>query len=120
MAGWLPLVAVAALAAAAGEAAAPAVPAVPVTDAAMREATDRLLAEVGAVRRIRPAGGLERHLVTRAEARAQVESAVTGALGGVELATVELILQRLGLFPRGSDYVRLLADAYGAAPAGGY
>src|SRR5262245_24807195 len=94
--------------------------AVPVTDGAMRAATDRLAAEVSAVRRLRLHGPLERQLVTRAEARAQVERSITEAVTGSEMGVEERILLRLGLLPPGGDYAHLLADAYGASPTGGY
>jgi hypothetical protein len=92
----------------------------PVTDAAMRETTDRLVTEVGGAREIKLRGPLERHLVNRAEARAGIEGAMTAALAGSDLGTDEAILQRLGLLPPGSDYVRLIADAYGDSPSASY
>jgi hypothetical protein len=58
--------------------------------------------------------------MTRAEARAGIEGAMTAALAGSDLGTDERILQSLGLLPPGSDYVRLLADAYGDSPSASY
>jgi hypothetical protein len=92
----------------------------PVTEVAMRAATDRLAAEVGAVRRIQLRGPFDRHLVTREEARAETERVVTAAVPGSRMAGEERILMRLGLLPPGSDYARLLADSYGERPAAAY
>jgi hypothetical protein len=52
---------------------------VPISDAEMRAGTDRLLAEVAAVRRLHARGTLERHLETRAEANARRLPRVTGS-----------------------------------------
>jgi hypothetical protein len=91
---------------------------VPVSDAEMRAATDRLLAEVGAVRHIEPRGTLERHVETWTEARARRrEGVAAGAAGAGARAR---LLQRMGLLPAGADDPRLAADALSAAPTASY
>jgi hypothetical protein len=97
-----------------------AVGGLPVTDAAMREETDHLMTAVSALRRLPVAGGLERHLVTREQARGQIAAAVTAALVGSDMATEEGIFQCLGLLPAGGDYAALMAESISAAPAGYY
>jgi len=86
----------------------------------MQEETARLAVEVAGVRRIPLRGVLERHLVTRQEARAQAERTISAGLAGSELATEEQILIQLGLLSPGSDYVQLLTEAYGERPAASY
>jgi hypothetical protein len=102
------------------DAGAPPDVALPVADAAMRDETGRLAAELGALRRIPLRGPLERQLMTRDEARAEIERTVTTALTGSGMATEERILQRLGLLPVGSDYAQLLAQALSASPTSSY
>ena len=92
----------------------------PITDAAMREETGRLATQLGALRRIPLRGPLDRQLVTREEARAEIARSVTAALTGSDMATEERVLQRLGLLPAGSDYIELLTQSLNETPASSY
>jgi hypothetical protein len=92
----------------------------PTSETAMREETDRLTAQLGELRRIPLRAPLERQLITREQAGAELGRTVLGALGDAELATQERILQRLGLLPAGSDYAQLMMEALGASPAASY
>ena len=100
--------------------AAVAVVAAPVSDADMRRATDALLVEVGAVRRIAPRGTLERRVVTRAQARAARDEAAAAALGTATTEGRARLWERMGLLPAGADEARLVADALDAAPTASY
>jgi hypothetical protein len=92
----------------------------PVSDQEMRVATDRLRAEVGAVRRIPPRGVLERRLVTRAEAEAARDEGMAAQALDVGLAGRARLWARLGLLPAGVDVARLVARGLDAAPTASY
>jgi hypothetical protein len=98
----------------------PVVPAtVPVVEGDMRVATDRLLAEVAAVRHIAPRGTLERRVETRAEARAR-RAAELAAADDPESAGRARLWRRLGLLPEGATPARLAAGRLDAAPTASY
>jgi hypothetical protein len=85
--------------------------AAPVTDADMRAATERLLAEVAAVRRIAPRGALERRVETRAQAEARRAAELGAAAADPALAARARLWERLGLIPAGADAARALGPA---------
>jgi hypothetical protein len=91
---------------------------VPVSDGDMRAATDRLLAEVGAVRHVAPRGTFERRVATRAEMRAWREAELAASAADPELAARARLWERLGL-PVGSD-ARSVAEGFDAAPMAAY
>jgi hypothetical protein len=92
---------------------------VPVSDGEMRAATDRLLAEVGAVRHLPPRGTLERRVETRAEARAEREAELAASAADPELVARARLLERLGLLPVGSG-ARSIGESFDAAPMATY
>jgi hypothetical protein len=94
--------------------------AVPVSDADMRAATDRLLVEVSAARRIPPRGTLERRVETWAAARERREAEVAAAAADPELAARVRLWERLGLVPGGSSPERLLGATLDAAATASY
>jgi hypothetical protein len=96
------------------------VTAVPVSDADMRAATDRLLVEVGAVRRIPPRGTLERRVETRAEARTRREAELAAAAAAPGLAARVRLWERLGLVPPGASPGRFLGGPLDAAATASY
>jgi hypothetical protein len=93
---------------------------VPVSDADMRAATDRLLVEVGHVRRITPRGALDRRVETRAEARARREAELGAAAADPDLAARVRLWERLGLLPAGASPARFLGAPLDAAPIASY
>jgi hypothetical protein len=91
----------------------------PVTDGDMLVATDRLLGELGAVRRIPPRGALERRVETRAAARARRQAELAAA-ASPELEARVRLWERLGLLPEGFGAARALGGALEAAPIASY
>ena len=94
--------------------------AVPVSDGEMRAATDRLLVEVGAVRRLAPVGTLDRRVETRVQARARRAAEVGAAAADPELAARVRLWERLGLVAAGADAAGLLAPTLDATPTASY
>lgn len=105
-----------ALVALAGAAPAPG----PVTDGDMRVATDRLLGELGTVRRIPPRGVLERRVETRAAARARRHGEIAAAAASPELEARVRLWERLGLLPEGFGAARALGGGLDASPIASY
>jgi hypothetical protein len=105
-----------ALVALAGAAPAPG----PITDGDMRVATDRLLGELGTIRRILPRGALERRIETRAAARARRQAEIAAAAASPELEARVALWERLGLLPEGFGAARALGGALDAAPIASY
>jgi hypothetical protein len=93
---------------------------VPVSDADMRAATDRLLVEVGRVRRIAPRGAIERRVEARAEARARREAELGAAAADPELAARVRLWERLGLLPAGASPAHFLGAPLDAPPTASY
>jgi hypothetical protein len=93
---------------------------VPVSDADMRAATDRLLVEVGAVRRIAPRGTIERRVETRAESHGRREAELAAAAADPELAARLRLWERLGLVPAGASAARFLGAPLDAAAVASY
>jgi hypothetical protein len=91
----------------------------PVADADMRAATDRLRAEVAAVRRLPASGTLDRRVETRDEARRRRGAELAAVAADPELAARARLWQGLGLVPPGTD-ARSVAAAFDAAPTASY
>jgi hypothetical protein len=97
--------------------------ATPVSDADMRAATERLLVEVGKIRRLAPRaepGSLERRVETRAEARARRAAELAAAAADPELGARVRLWERLGLVPAGVGPERILGPTLDAAPVASY
>ncbi|HEV3032566.1 MAG TPA: hypothetical protein VG319_13050 [Polyangia bacterium] len=92
----------------------------PLLDPDMRAATDRLLVEVGALRRLPFRGTLERGVETRAEAQARREAERAAAAADPELGARARLWERLGLLPSATDGARLGGAALDAGPVASY
>ena len=94
--------------------------AAPVSDQDMRVATDRLLVEVSAVRRLAPRGTLERRVETRVAARARRGAEVAAAASEPEVELRARLAERLGLLPAGADAAETVGASLDAAPVASY
>ena len=94
--------------------------AAPVSDQDMRAATDRLLVEVSAVRRLPPRGTLERRVETRVAARARRGAEVAAAASEPEVELRVRLAKGLGLLPVGADAAQMVGATLDAAPVASY
>jgi hypothetical protein len=92
----------------------------PVSDADMRVATDKLLVEVGHVRRLASRAPIERRAETRAESKVRREAELAAAAADPELAARVRLWERLGLVPAGASPARFLGGSREAAPTATY
>jgi hypothetical protein len=94
--------------------------AAPVSDQDMRAATDRLLVEVSAVRRLAPRGTLERRVETRVAARARRGAEVAAAASEPEARLRARLAEGLGLLPVGADPAQMVGALLEGAPVASY
>jgi hypothetical protein len=98
-------------------AAAGAATAAPVTDAELRQVTEKIAAEVAEVRALPPPRGVAHRLVTRSEAFAARNEAIAATLSGPDAVARARLWETLGLLPEGADYARLVQRSLGAPVA---
>jgi hypothetical protein len=97
-----------------------AAPAAPLTDGEMRVATDRLLTDLGTIRRIPPRGVIERRVETKAAARARRRAEIAAAAASPDVEARVRLWERLGLLPDGFGAARALGGALDASPIASY
>ena len=94
--------------------------AVPISDQDMRVATDRLLVEVSAVRRLAPRGTLERRVETRVAARARRGAEVAAAASEPEVELRARLAVKMGLLAVGADPAQTVGALLDGAPVASY